>query len=74
MGQGYKDAPWVFKGNALYQLNLVRCFHLLTATIAPFTDMHARVPVVCALCTLAETVQLRDGSAHAQAACVIDAG
>ena len=25
---GYKDPPWVFKGNALYQLNLVRyaCF------------------------------------------------
>lgn len=22
--RGYADAPWIFKGNALYQLNLVR--------------------------------------------------
>jgi hypothetical protein len=22
---GYQDPPWVFRGNALYQLNVVRC-------------------------------------------------
>ena len=40
MGKGYQGAPWVFKGSALDQLNLVRCVCENTAatragTLAP---------------------------------------
>lgn len=30
--RGYADPPWIFKGNALYQLNLVRCVPAYSAS------------------------------------------